>query len=482
MDREVKSVVGTFMTPRKRIFYRIILPFTLLFTVTTAISWMFSAYFVSRAMEQSLEQQMERVAGVISRSGYVLNPGILQQLKQVINSEIVVFDPKGRPISTTFADLPIPETITGAAAEFAAGAQHPTGRDITSGSTRYRITMHPVALPEHGQVFLSVWTPASETEQLKTRIVLFIGSVSLLGILAMAAAGYFIARTITAPVEELVRVTERVAGGNLEQRAHRHGDDEIGVLAESFNQMVERLHDYEQKAVESAKLATAGQLAAGLAHEIRNPLTSIRMLGQVLLGRLKGQSETQEMLHSMVREIDRLDRIIQELIDRARQGELRLGWHDVNRQVEEVLKLAEDRLAAQDISVAPELGAGLPELLVDRERVTQILWNLVLNAAEAMPRGGRLRMATRTLENGGVAILVEDSGQGFGTSDPEQLFQPFFSTKPEGMGLGLTVSRKIAEQHAGTLTLENRAEGGNRATLTLPLRSSDDRKPIEGSL
>jgi two-component system sensor histidine kinase HydH len=223
--------------------------------------------------------------------------------------------------------------------------------------------------------------------------------------------------------------------------------------------------------VESEKLATAGQMAAGLAHEIRNPLTSIKMLGQVLRSRMKNQPEDQKTLDGLVKEIDRLDRTIQEFINRAMPGELSLTKGDINREVREVIGVAEESLAAKDIVVHQDLSDDIPTISMDREKTKQVLWNLVLNAKEAMPKGGKLTVATKRVDKQFVEISVEDSGHGIADGEPEQLFQPFFTTKPEGVGLGLTMSRKIIEKHGGELFLENRPQGGIRARVLLPMET-----------
>jgi signal transduction histidine kinase len=461
------------LTPQGRILYRIILPFTLLFSATTVFSWMISAYFINHHMEDTLKQQMEQVAGVISRSGYVLNPSILGQLKLLIRSEIVLFDHNGEVLISTFPYPSGPHPDRGIIQRALITNRVSFAKDIRYGQSTYRIVLHPVQVSDYGKVVLSIWTPSNEMNLLKETLIWGMGAIACIGMLAMALIGYFIAQTITAPVEELVRVTQSVSDGSFQQRARIRTRDEIGMLAQSFNEMVEKLLSYKQRLVESEKLATAGQMAAGLAHEIRNPLTSIKMLGQVLRGRLKDEPENQQMLFSMVHEIDRLDRIIKELIERTKPGELRLEWEDLGLLVAEVARLTEENLAARDILIEYFLEPGLPKIHMDREKIMQVLWNLILNARDAMPHGGRMVIATRRGEDATVEITVEDSGGGLGADDPESLFRPFYTTKPEGMGLGLAISRKIVERHGGSLILENRSEGGARARVRLPVSHSE---------
>lgn len=452
----------------RRILYRIILPFTLLFGITTIVSWLFSAYLITRHINLSLKRQMVQVVGIISKSNYILSPAILYQVKEVINSEVVVFDQYGRIICTTFLSPMIQERVQDIPK---ASFDRPfMGKDMEFEGIRYRTITHPFILPEQGEAFISLWMPTSEADRLNVKIVLGMGGIALFGILAMAGIGFLIARTITAPVEELVRATEKVSSGDLGEKARLDTRDEIGRLAGAFNNMIDQLKAFEEKLVESEKLATAGQLTAGLAHEIRNPLTSIKMFGQVLHNRLKEQPEDQRILSSLVKEIDRLDRIIQEMINKTRPGELQLQWSDLNRQVKEVINLAKASFSAEQISIEQELFNHLPKIYMDREKIKQVLWNLILNAKEAMPKGGRLIVSTGMMDNQFIEMLVEDSGEGIENGEVERLFQPFFTTKPEGVGLGLSMSRKIVEKHGGRLTLENRQEGGIKAVVVLPIK------------
>ena len=413
---------------------------------------------------------MEQVARVISESSYVLNPAILRQMKEIIGTDIVLFSQDGRIFNSTFSSPGIQDELKKVLRAGLDPNDSFTGRDLHYNDVRYRTVIHPLLLPEHGRVLLSLWMPTREAERLRERIVLGMGGIAILGVLAMALVGYLIARTITAPVEDLVEVTEKVSTGDLRQRATIRSRDEIGTLADSFNDMVEKLEVFEQRLLESEKLATAGQMAAGLAHEIRNPLTSIKMLGQVLQGRIKNQAEDEKTLNALIKEIGRLDRIIQEFINRAMPGELRITEGDINREVTEVITVAEESFTAQDIVVRHSLSDDIPSIPMDREKTRQVLWNLLLNAKEAMQKGGTLIVSTKMANNQFVEISLEDTGHGVATGEAEQLFQPFFTTKPEGVGLGLTMSRKIVEQHGGELLLENRPQGGMQARVLLPIK------------
>ena len=453
----------------KRILVRIVLPFTFLFSVTAVSFWLFSTYLVGRYLDEDLRQQMSRVAKVISQSSYVLNPAILRQMKDVIHAEIALFDEQGLLLHSTFSesmnDAFGRETIWAIL-----GADRKEEKTVEFQAQRYNTVIQPLIVAGHGSAFLSLWMPSDETDRLQKRIFQATGWLAFLGALAMTLLGYLVARTITLPVEELAEVTGRIAGGDFKQRAVVRHDDEIGALARSFNLMIEQVKAYEQMLVESEKMSTAGQMAAGLAHEIRNPLTSIKMFVQLLHGRLQNQPENQAMADSLLQEICRLERIVEQIVERARPGELRKIRANINDHLREVTTLAEPTMEAASIRLESDLDASLPLLFYDPEKMKQVFWNLLLNSREAMGRGGRLEISSAPGGNG-VDIVFADDGPGLASPDSDLFFQPFYTTKPEGLGLGLSTSRKIVEQHGGTLVLVSREQGGVRAEIHLPLES-----------
>jgi signal transduction histidine kinase len=452
----------------QKIRYRIILPFTLLFAFAGVSYWLVSSFLVTRYLNNSLDSRMERVADIISDSSYVLNPNILEQLKKIADGEIVLFDEKGQVIRSTIKDSHALERL----ATIATSNQRAdlTMIDMELDGSPCHALIKPFSLPEYGRSSIALLMQTNEIDMLSRSIIIVIGAIVLFGIAAMAGAGFMIAKTITAPVENLAASAARIAEGDYNERVKAATMDEIGVLAGTFNRMIDRIQLSEKNLVESEKLATAGRMAAGFAHEIRNPLTSIKMMGQILHGRLKDQPDKQEILGQFIKEIDRLDRIIQEMINKARPTELTKKPGQLNKQVEEVLMIAGGNLSAQNIETKLKLAEELPEIYMDTEKIKQVLWNLILNAKDAMPKGGKLEITTGRMDNNFVEIAVKDSGQGIQPENPDMLFRPFFTTKPEGVGLGLTMSLKIIEQHGGKLNLKNRTDGrGVEASFYLPV-------------
>jgi two-component system sensor histidine kinase HydH len=230
------------------------------------------------------------------------------------------------------------------------------------------------------------------------------------------------------------------------------------------------IRDLQERVRRSERLASLGRLAAGVAHEIRNPLSSIRGFAQFFQNRFKGQEKEQEYASVMVREVDRLNRVITELLDFARPKEPHRELHSAGEILEQTLKVLESELAKKNIAVEKKLEASLPRILVDRDQLSQALLNLLLNALESMEGAGKIRIS---MESGGaevLAISISDTGRGIPKEDLERVFEPFFSTKRKGTGLGLAIVHQIVESHKGEIKVESRAGEGTTFRITLPIR------------
>ncbi len=216
------------------------------------------------------------------------------------------------------------------------------------------------------------------------------------------------------------------------------------------------IKDLHEKVRRSERLASLGRLAAGVAHEIRNPLSSIRGFAQYFLKRFKGQEEEQSYAAVMVQEVDRLNRVITELLDFARPKVPQRESHLLPEIIDYTLQLLNDELKKRRIEVEKYYEANLPRALVDRDQLSQAFLNLLLNSIESMDQGGKIRL---TLKKGispkTVEVIIEDSGRGIPEEDLEKVFEPFFSTKRKGTGLGLAIVHQIIESHGGEIRVKS---------------------------
>ncbi len=286
---------------------------------------------------------------------------------------------------------------------------------------------------------------------------------ALASALAFAVAvGLYIGRSVARPVARLRSGAERLASGDLDARIPVERDDEFGALARQFNAMTDALRAHQARLIQSEKLAGVGRLAAGVAHEINNPLGVI--LGYTRLLRKKAEGPLAEDLAVIEEETLRCQEIVEGLLDLTRAPRWERQPVDLARTcAETVARLREARLLeGVEVEVRGEgRGRGSPT------KLRQVVLNLLKNAAEAAGPGGHVSVEIRE-DGGGVVVVVDDDGPGIAPQARERLFEPFQSTKPKGTGLGLAVSRAIARAHGGDIEAGASPWGGARFVLRLP--------------
>lgn len=267
-------------------------------------------------------------------------------------------------------------------------------------------------------------------------------------------------------VSSLVAGAEQVASGNLSWRIHSKGRDEIATLAESFNSMAARLQQVLRSTVEVEKMAVLGRFATGIAHEVRNPLATMKTSVQALRMHEK-DPERQSILDGLGEEIDRLDDTVDDLLTYARPREPHFEAVPVRELFRRVTAMVDKPAREAGISLSC---SGMSDIWVhvDRTHIQQILMNLVLNSLEAMPKGGLLTLRAAS-ENGRATIEVADTGEGIGPEALAKITDPFFTTRPNGTGLGLAISRQLAELNKGELRFTSAPGQGTTATLSLRL-------------
>jgi two-component system NtrC family sensor kinase len=313
------------------------------------------------------------------------------------------------------------------------------------------------------------------------------GTFALLAILLAAfilALLAFVAGNVTRPLRRMVDTADKIAGGDLGRRLEIPQRDEIGNLASAFNRMTANLvqanenlvqwgqtlgHRVEERTrelreaqdalVRSEKLASLGKMAAGVAHEINNPMTSILLNVHLLLESSPPQGEPFESLSLMAEEASRCALIVKGLLEFARQTPAQTAETDINALIERSVQLLEKQAALKNVSIVRSLEESLPPVILDPNKIRQVFSNLILNAVDAMPGGGRLTITSRLADGGRrVDVLFADTGVGIPAENMPRLFDPFFTTKAMGTGLGLSVSYGIMQQIGGTI--EVRSEPG----------------------
>jgi two-component system NtrC family sensor kinase len=273
-----------------------------------------------------------------------------------------------------------------------------------------------------------------------------------------------------------VDATNALASGDLTYRVPVRRKDEFGLLQESFNAMTERLAQAQEQLVQSDKLASVGRLAAGVAHEINNPLTGVLSYSSFLLKRAPKNSEARQDLETIVRETKRCREIVKQLLDFSRQVPSKKTAVDLAEVIEHALNIVSHQLNLDNIRVSRQLDPTLPIITADKNQVLQVFINLLVNAADAIGgEGGEISLSARPLvsdgEVGQVEVKVADNGCGIPRDAVSRVFEPFYSTKEhEGTGLGLSVVWGIIDRHGGKIDIDSEVDRGTTVTLRFPVR------------
>ncbi|HEV3468578.1 MAG TPA: ATP-binding protein [Pyrinomonadaceae bacterium] len=322
------------------------------------------------------------------------------------------------------------------------------------------------------------WSFTAQTPEAWRRYLVFSVVTALVPNLVLVA---LVIRIISRPLRRLTEAAVDVAGGAYGTQVELRSNDEVGLLAASFNEMsrkmaedIERLRAMSERLLRSEKLAAAGTLAAGVAHEVNNPLASISSLVQILQTRQAGdEAETREMLRLIQTQVARITQVMRDMLDFARQRPPARAPLDLARAVESSLRLASFDKAFKRLRVETEFDAGAPVVSADADQLQQVLLNLLLNARDAMPEGGRLTVKTFYDRGAGeVVVEVADTGHGIAPEHLAHVFDPFFTTKPAGAGLGLAVCYGIVTAHGGQIELAADDGRGTLARVTLPARAA----------
>jgi len=318
-------------------------------------------------------------------------------------------------------------------------------------------------------------------EQRERRSGLLIIVLSVLAIAVGLLATALSARTLR-PVRRLTEGVMRVSRGDYPAQLGLKGDDEISVLSREFDAMARSLREREAQLREkqeallrAEQLAAVGRISAQVAHEVRNPLSSIGLNAELLEEAITsarfdtpGQArEARDVLQAMSREIDRLTEITEQYLRMARLPSPQLQPEDVNELLDNVLDFSREEMERSGVTLERALDASAPRALLDEGQLRQVFLNLLRNSREAMPEGGQLRVRSR-VENGAVEVVFQDTGRGMTPDVQERIFEPFFSTKEGGTGLGLAVSQQIVQAHGGSIRCESAPGQGTTFVVRLP--------------
>jgi len=340
------------------------------------------------------------------------------------------------------------------------------------------------------EVQMSLDNLRTVTNSFQNYLIVFIFSLlTMLALCLYSTTDFFINR----PVSRLLEHTRRLASGKLDVEIKDVKEDEIGELARSFNLMTKslrktrtellkmtegleatvaertrKIEQMQQELIHSEKMASLGELVAGIAHEINNPLTGIMVFTAMTIEKPELEEAVREDLRIVLGETQRCADIVKGLLDFSRETLPAKQEIDVNGLIETTFTLLERQVAFQNIRIEKSYAHDLPWILADPTQLKQVVVNMLLNASQAMDQGGVLAVATRTAKDGWVEISIADSGCGISRDRIKNIFDPFYTTKKQGTGLGLSVSYGIIHNHGGSIEVESEIGVGTTFQIALP--------------
>ena len=335
----------------------------------------------------------------------------------------------------------------------------------------------PVAVVLLNGMLLFLLATVSLTDTDRHRLLLIAGSgaVAICGVVIVV-----LVTTIQRPMVELQEQMERVGEGDLTASVgFAKRNDEIGDLGRNFNLMVKQLresreeieHLHRTQMSRAEHFATLGELATGLAHEIRNPLAGIAGVIEIVGRDLPESSPAKAVVKDVREEIAQINRILTDLLGTARPRASEMRASDLNTTVEHAVMLARQQVLSKPIKIEFAPSAELMEVDHDSDQVHQVLLNLLLNSVQAIEGPGLVRVAVFTKEGSEDAVItVSDTGRGIPAEHLPNIFRPFYTTKGNGTGLGLSLARRIVEEHHGRIEVESNSGKGTTFSVTLPLR------------
>jgi two-component system, NtrC family, sensor kinase len=329
-----------------------------------------------------------------------------------------------------------------------------------------------------GRIVGSLYVGAREST-FQALVHSFNNQVALIALISMALAAVVaipIATLLTNPITELVEANRQLAKGNMMARVKPYGTGELAELGRAFNRLAETLENTQQNLLHKERLAAMGQLAAGVAHEINNPLGTILLFSDTLYQEADADDPRRDDLKMIVDETLRCKNIVAHLLNFARQQEVLAQDTDINALLDRSIELMEHQPQFADIEIRRQYSPELPVVQADPNQLLQVFANLLRNAAESMEDGGTITLSTRLIAGPLVEIKVSDTGIGITRENMGKMFTPFFTTKAlgKGMGLGLSIVYGIIKMHKGQIMVQSQAGQGTTFTITLPVQSARD--------
>ena len=348
---------------------------------------------------------------------------------------------------------------------------------------------------------LSVGILENTYTAIRNRVILSFFGIATSGFLLIIGITYYMIRNITRPIGEMVAATHNITAGRFDQEVHSDSPTEIALLAESFNAMLQSLRqmrgDLEEwgrtleekvrrrteelvamqaRVAQSERLASLGMLAAGVAHEVNNPLGGILALTGLTVEDMRDDDPNRENLEEVIRQTERCRDIVKGLLEFSRQSKSHTELVDLNKVLEDTLFVLSKQALFFNINLVQDLAPGLPRVMADGSQFQQVFMNILMNAVQAMGERGTLTIVTRRGTPDCIEVAISDTGQGIPPDQIDRIFDPFFTTKTsgKGTGLGLSIAYGIVTTHRGAISVRSEVGKGSTFTIRMPTATEID--------
>ena len=429
----------------------------LLFAMLSA--WAISLHFMTNVMQDKLDAKLANATATLTEGAFPLSSDLIGRLGRLLDADVVLLSATGMVGASTGSE-DLNSALSGAASGF---PDDDSARliflDTTTGRWRASVRKLPAGRDDRFQ-FVSAAASLEPTSSAVREAALSLAGAMLVAALLSAGLASIFVRSITRPVEDLAQMANRISDGQRDVSAAINERNEIGVLATAFNDMAGRLAVFEQDLSETSRMSGLGDLAARMAHEIRNPMTAIKMQLQMLEERIAGPD--QKRIQTVLDEFRRLELIVDSSLTLGGAATINPAPTQIAATINEVAELLRPSFSHRNIELETHIDP-LPLVAIDADRIKQVLLNLVNNAADELRAGGRISITAFTGNDAHLHISIADSGPGLQNAES-------VSSKPLGLGLGLKISREIVERHGGELRHNRSRElGGAEFTIRLPL-------------
>jgi signal transduction histidine kinase len=311
--------------------------------------------------------------------------------------------------------------------------------------------------------------------KLRYQVLMILGFFIVLGVIVAV----LISRGITKPIMALANASKGFAKGKISEKLESPKCSELKVLTESFKHMQQGLLEYEEEKSRQEGVEITKHLAAGIAHEIKNPINTVGLIADYIQTNLSPDNpekryEFYKLSENMKNELKRINRIVEGFLRLTKPDMFTFTTENINNIIRETVSVLEPEIIKNGVKLTLKLDEEIPPVKADKDKLNQVFSNLLINAVEAMPRGGNILVSTEKLDGKRVRIEISDTGIGIPNEDKSKIFSPYYTTKKQGFGLGLSLTHNIIQKHMGKINVNSEKGEGARFEILLPVSFSDE--------